>query len=89
VPANHIRLVSASGRAIWLAQCARWSTNLAASTGLAAAPAKGECMGYDGRKSKRPCCKDGKHSMLRFIALVIGLVASVNSVEEHLAERRV
>src|ERR1700730_16733524 len=32
-------------------------------------------------KAKWPCCKDGKHSMLRFmIALVIGLVASVNSV---------
>jgi tripartite-type tricarboxylate transporter receptor subunit TctC len=40
-------------------------------------------MGYDaaGRKSQTPCCKDGKHSMLRFmIVLVIGSAASVNSV---------
>ena len=33
------------------------------------------------KRAKWSCCKDGKHSMLRFmIALVIGLVASVNSV---------
>jgi tripartite-type tricarboxylate transporter receptor subunit TctC len=61
---------------------APWLTDLAASTGLAAAPAKSERMGYAaGRKSQIPCCKDGKHSMLRFmIVLVIGLAASVNSV---------
>ena len=32
-------------------------------------------------RAKWPCCKDGKHSMLRLIiALVIGLAANVNSV---------
>src|SRR6266540_4093975 len=53
-------------------QYAPWSTDLAASAGLAAAPGKGERMGYDaaGRRAKRPFCKDGNHSMLRFVIVL-------------------